>query len=178
MRNNTVRLQRFGDRPLYRSSAYHGFVRRTHRWLSSLILAMVHARLPTVSSHVHHPTIPNPNAVSSSSPPRWVKQGPRVYERVKYTRNGAWRRDARTDPTIETYVGVAWRPRTIWTSSRDRRKRNGTKERPIRGGTGACGRVERRRRWKDRKPGCAVTGRFDARERGSKLRKVEIRVVD
>lgn len=65
MRNNTARLQRFGDRPLYRSSAYHGFVRRTHRWLSSLILAMVHARLPTVSSHVHHPTIPNPNAVSS-----------------------------------------------------------------------------------------------------------------
>jgi len=33
-------------------------------------------------------------------------------------------------------------------------------------------------RWRDRKPGCATTGRFDVLERGSKLRKVQIRVVD
>lgn len=61
-----------------------------------------------------------------------------VYVRVKSKVVDGWPCDARSMPTTATDDGVAWLPRTIWTSSREKRKRWEWTTRRIRRCTGAC----------------------------------------
>lgn len=64
-----------------------------------------------------------------------------VYVRVKSKVVDGWPCDARRMPTTATDDGVAWLPRTIWTSSREKKKRWEWTTRRIRRCTGACARM-------------------------------------
>lgn len=66
---------------------------------------------------------------------------PDVYVRVTSKVVDGWRCNACGMPTIAIDVGVAWLPRTTWTSSRERKKRSDWKPRRIPRRTGACARL-------------------------------------